>query len=251
VVEQPALRPQGAAQQPVVAIEVLVTDVLGHPDRRDRVVLLAADGAVVLQADLDPVGDARLGDALAGPLGLRLADGDADRRHVVVAGGVDDHRPPTAADVEEAPPGHRVEPELAADEVVLQRLGGREVGAVVDEPGARIRHRRAEHEAVEVVADVVVVLDRGRVPPGRVAPAVEAGLERWWRQRPAEHAEAAGCPQGRGQLADGAPEVLGERRPQRLDELEDVAVGVELTGDVRPRQPQLVGTPQEPPERVG
>ena len=163
VVQQPTRRPQGTAQQPVVAVEVLVTDVLGHPDRRDRVVLLAADVAVVLQSDLDPIGDAGSRHPLASPGGLGLTDRDADRRHVVVAGGVDHHRAPPAPDVEEAPARHRVEPELATDEIVLQRLRGDEIGRVVDEAGTRVRHRRSEHEPVEVVADVVVVVDRGGV----------------------------------------------------------------------------------------
>ena len=44
---------------------VLVADVLAHLDRRGGVVRAVVEVAVVLQADLDPVGQAEVGDPLA------------------------------------------------------------------------------------------------------------------------------------------------------------------------------------------
>ena len=54
MVEQPPRRPQRTAQDCEVAVEVLLTDVLRHADRGDRVELFASEPAVVLEADLDP-----------------------------------------------------------------------------------------------------------------------------------------------------------------------------------------------------
>ena len=83
-------------------------DRLDHFDRGDRVELLG-DLAIILQPDLDPVGEARLGDLGVGPclllLGQRQAD-DADaapRR-------LDRQAPPAAADVEQPLPGLQIQP---------------------------------------------------------------------------------------------------------------------------------------------
>ena len=118
-------RPHGsraARRVGVVLVEPLRAHVLRHPDRRDGVELLAAELAIVLQADLDAVLHAGLGDALARQGRLGLADRDADDGDLVVGGGVDGHGFPAAPDVEQAPAGVVGEPELAADQVVLGRL---------------------------------------------------------------------------------------------------------------------------------
>ena len=54
-----------------VDVDLLLADVLDHADAGDRVERLAVELAVVHDADLDPVGDARALGALAGQLGLR------------------------------------------------------------------------------------------------------------------------------------------------------------------------------------
>ena len=225
-------------------------DVLGHADRGHRVERLAAEVAVVLQPDLDAVGEPGVGHPLAGEGGLRLADRDADDGHVVVRRGVDRHGAPAAPDVEEPSAGEAVETELAADEVVLGGLGVREVGVGVHEPGARVRHRRAEHEAVEVVAHVVVVADGLGVASHRVAPAVQAGLLRRRRQRPAEHTQAPRRSHRWRHEPQHIVALLGQAAAHGGDELEDVAVGVELPGDVRPAQPELVRAPQQPADGI-
>ena len=156
----------------------------------------------------------------------------------MVRRGVDGHRAPAAADVEQPPAGPLVEPELAADQLVLGGLGVGEVHAGVGEPGARVRHRRPEHEPVEVVADVVVVADGLGVAPQRVAPALAGGPPRAAvGSGAAEQAELARRPRRR----PGRPS-----RPKRMssgvtsrsdgDQLEEVAVDVEVAGDVGPRR---------------
>ena len=112
-----------------------VPDVLEHPDRGDRVEGLAAEVAVVLQPDLDPVGETRLLDPPSGQVDLLAAERHADHLRPVVACGVDGHRAPSAADVEEPCARSLVEAELAADQLVLGRLGLFE--------GARRRRRSA------------------------------------------------------------------------------------------------------------
>ena len=67
VVEQPPAGPQQAVEGLHVEVDPLLPHVLDHPDARDRVEGLAGQLAVVGQAQLDPVLDARPRDALAAP----------------------------------------------------------------------------------------------------------------------------------------------------------------------------------------
>ena len=58
VVHQSTLRLHHSAEDLEVALQPRVADVLGHPDRGDGVEPLAAEVAIVLQADLDAIGQA-------------------------------------------------------------------------------------------------------------------------------------------------------------------------------------------------
>ena len=142
-----------------------------HADRRDGVELLAAQVAVVLQADLDLVGQPGQLHPAPGLVDLLAAEGDPDHGGPVTAGGMDGHRAPAAAHIEQPGSGALIETELATDQFVLGRLRLLEGGAVGFEPGARIGHARAEDEPIEVVAHVVVVADHRGIPGRRVEPA--------------------------------------------------------------------------------
>ena len=76
MVEQPPARLQQAGEGARVDVDLGLADVLDHADAGDRVEALAGQVAVVHDADLDPVGDAR---GLLGPLprsfGLRRRRG--------------------------------------------------------------------------------------------------------------------------------------------------------------------------------
>ena len=163
MVQQAPLGPQ----QPVQRGEVLAghrrTDVLEHADRGDRVERVLSEVAVVLQADRHLSLETGLGHSLTGQGGLLRADRDPDHLHPVLARRVDRHRAPAAADVEQARARALVQAELAAHQLVLGRLRRGEVHRRLDEPGARVGHRRPEDHAVEVVAHVVVVVDGVRV----------------------------------------------------------------------------------------
>ena len=112
MVEQPTSGSQRGVELAVVRVELRLADVLGHADRGDGVERLAPELAVVLQPDLDAVGDPGVLDPAPGELGLGLADGDADDLGAVVGGGVDRHRSPPAADVEQSP-ARRARPDRA------------------------------------------------------------------------------------------------------------------------------------------
>ena len=112
--------------------------------------------AKVLQAELDKVTQPQPG--ALGPLrscswGSRSVT--PTTRRAVLARRVQGHRPPAAADVEQARAGAQVE--LTRDEVDLSRLRLLEGFLGRGEDGARVRHRRTEHHLVEAVRHVVVV----------------------------------------------------------------------------------------------
>ena len=157
---------------------------LEHPDRADRVERTVANVAIVLVPDLDAVGKSRIGDRLLGPLGLAARERHADRSNAVVRRGVQDHPAPPAAHVEQPHP--RLEPELAAHELVL-------LGLRVLERDVRAGRSHTAHE---------YVIEADRAPSGRrrsrrrsgarsrprpvprVADAAEAGLGRDRGRRP-------------------------------------------------------------------
>ncbi len=129
--------------------------------------------AVVHHPDLDPVGDAGLLGPLAGLLGLRLGEGDAEHAGPVLGRRAQSGKAaPAAADVEH--PLALLQRQLAGDRVELRflrlppgsRLPRREEGAAVG-------HRLVEEEGEELVGDVVVVADGPRV--ALLAVALPAG----------------------------------------------------------------------------
>ena len=157
VVEERPSGPKQLEERGCVEVDLVLADVLGHADARDRVKGTLRQEPVIREADLDPVGDAGGGDLLAGQLGLGRRDRRADDLRAVLAGGVDRKTPPAAPDVQDLHP--RLEPELRGDELQLGplRLGER-LGAP-GEDGAAVGHRLVEEQGEEVVADVVVVAD--------------------------------------------------------------------------------------------
>jgi hypothetical protein len=251
VVQQSALRHEDGPERGEVPVELSLADVLGHADRRDRIELLAGQVAVVLQPDLDPIRHARLGDSFASEVGLGLADGDPDHPGVVMRRGVDRHGTPSTPDVEQALIGPLVQAQLATDQLVLGLLRLIEGGAVVDETGARVGHGGPQDQAVEIVADVVVVGDRPRVALHRMTPTTEASL--FGRRRDGA-TNAADLPRGLDRIGERHQPVRALRWSgitQRRDCGEDVAVQLDVAGDVRPAESELVGHPQQTAQGVG
>jgi hypothetical protein len=169
----------------------------------------------------------------------------------VVRGGVDRHRPPTAPDVEQAGAGLVGEPQLLGHHLVLAGLGVLQAGARPAEPSAGVRHRRPEHEGVEVVADVVVVADGGGVPLAGVPTTPGPGLLFGGRERRAERSGRAGGGHGARRQAEGQPGVEGDGIAEQDQGVEDVPLEVEVAHDVGPGQPDLVRRPEEPSQGIG
>ena len=131
---------------------------LEHADGKHPVEL-AAHIVVVLHADLD----GKPGTTLAREVRLLPGDGQAHAAHAVVLGEVAQGLAPAAADVEHT--HARRELQLARDQVELGDLRGVELGRLAP-ISAAVDQARAQHGAVEIVAQVVVALaDLERAPP--------------------------------------------------------------------------------------
>ncbi len=233
---------------------------LGHADAGDRVEGAVLDLPVVLEPDLHLVRQTGLGDPLPGQRDLLGRDGHPDRRDAVVPGRVQQQRTPTAAHVQQPHPGPQAQ--LAADQVELGRLGVLQALGARLPVRARVDHRGPEHQAVEVVAHVVVVADRRPVTAPGVQPALgRAGLlGRWGRlradrtgpQRRGEQPAPAGphrVPQARSQVLE--VRAFGEAGHGRQDVVQ-VRVGreVQVAGDVRPSEAELAGVPEQAAQRT-
>ena len=149
-------------QEREVAGQLGLADVLGQPDRADRVEAGLGHVPVVQVADLGQVAQAGLLDGPLGPGGLLLGQRHAEGLDAVLAGRVHDHAAPAAAHVQQA--HARPQPELAGDQVELVPLGLLEGGVLARVARAGVGHGRAEHPLVERVGHVVVVRDRVGVP---------------------------------------------------------------------------------------
>ena len=128
----------------------------------------------------------------------------------MVRGGVDCEAAPPAADVEYALAG--AEPELAADEFELGLLGLLERLRTACEVRAAVGHRAVEEQLEELVADVVVVLDRAAIAEQRMALAAQSQFGR--RRSRRQHQPA------RADQRDRQPRLLGERQSRRLERVD-------------------------------
>jgi hypothetical protein len=163
--------------------------------------------------------------------------------------GVTHQSSPASADVEQALP--RSEVELAADQVELLRLRvvQRRVGSRENRAG--VGHRRAEHELIEPVRDVVMVCDRRCVTPPAVTRETSApGRGRLLRR----HARTS-----------HQPHLKATQKPPQLDGMEvppavpmertqggvEVAVNLEGPRDIRSGDAELPGGGEHEPNGLG
>lgn len=253
VVEEPSAGLEQGVQVPGVLQVAVGADVFGHADGGDGVEGAVGDVAVVLHPDLDTVGQALVGDALAGVGGLLLGQGDADDAHPVLAGRVDRHGAPAAADVQEALTGGQGQ--LAADQFQLVVLGLFEgaLGFGGRPVGAGVHHGRAEDQFVEVVADVVVVADGAPVGAAGVQVAGAADLlhgrgGRQGRSGEPEQAADRGAhlgvaqrPGERGRVLAALPDQSGEPAEGGVE----VALHVQVARHPGAGQAQFAGLEQQ------
>jgi hypothetical protein len=134
------------------------------------------------------------------------------------------------------------------------------LGVVDTSPGilevsARIGHRLTQDAPVEVVRDVVVMGDRGRISLPRWAKADEPGL--LWRGlgRKPDRSQPPSRPQRAHPLGGTKPDVdMPIRRAEQIPErehLEDVAFHVDLTGDVCTSKTELARRGEDSTQRAG
>ena len=196
-----------------------------------------------------------VGHPLPGQVGLLGGQRDADDVGAVPLRGVQREAAPAAADVQQPHPGRQAE--LAADEVELGLLGGVQPGVLVGPDGAGVDQRGSEDQRVEVVADVVVVGDRGGVPvagvppdPARAAGTPRAAARAADRPRPARRrcARAPASSRARGP-GEGGRRGQPADRAQRVQRREDVVLQVDVAGHVGPGETELAGRPHQPAER--
>src|SRR5215216_795944 len=100
VVKQPSAAGQHAPELLCVDVDLRLPDVLDHADAGDRIELLALQLTVVLDADVDLLGQAGSFRSFARHARLRLRQRDAGDVDVVLLGGVQDPAAPAAAHVE-------------------------------------------------------------------------------------------------------------------------------------------------------
>ena len=114
---------------------------------------------------------------------------------------------------------------------------------------ARVGHRVAEHDAVEVVADVVVVRDRVGVAPLAVPAAGSRASSAGGAGGGPERRPAAARPRAqrllRGGVDGDARARASGRRPARAPRSagDEVALDVDVAGDVGPGEAELVRRP--------
>src|SRR5581483_3520575 len=136
---------------------------------------------------------------------------------------------PAAADLEHVV--LRPELERRTEPLVLRSLRGFERLTLVLEDGARVRHRRVEHEREQLVTEVVVVRDVAPRAHEPVAP-VQAGTQ---LEQPAH----AGVPHPRG------AGILEQELEQR-----DEVVALPLTCCIRLAEAELAARREAPEERA-
>ena len=173
-----------AEQEREVGRQVRLADVLGQPDRADRVEAGLRHVAVVQVPHLGQAGQPLPLDRRLSPGGLLGGQRDPERLDAVLPRRVDHHAAPAAADVEQ-PHALACSPSLRATRSNLYALRLFQGGVLVGIAGAGVRHRRPEHPLVEPVGDVVVMGDRLGVTALGVQPASQpaAGLRDFLRRR--------------------------------------------------------------------
>ncbi len=229
-----------------VLVDLDRADVLDHADAGDLVERLAGQLAVVHDADVDAVADARLLRPLARERGLRLGQRDPGDRDAVLARRVDRQRAPAAADVEH--PLALLQRQLGADQVELGLLRRLEARPVAREERAAVGHRLVEPQREEVVRDVVVVRDRALVALDAVPAPARAQLALRHRRRLDRPHRARG--------GDGQPQLGGTVDRRRLEvedrrhRLVDV-VDLDRPAHVGAADAELAGRAQRVGERGG
>jgi len=137
--------------------EILDSDVFGHFETGDFVVLGVGDVAVIHAENASALLDAFLLEAVHGELGLLLSDGDTSSVHTPVAGSVQGESAPTAADIQKSLA--LLEVNLVENELELVLLSDLEGLLSIVEDSGSVDHHGAEERRIEIVTAVIMVSD--------------------------------------------------------------------------------------------
>ena len=147
-------------------VEAGKADMLEHADRHDAIET-SSDVAIVLQPDIDAVGEARLRDAPPGRLELGLRQRDAGDTGAGDARQIERQTAEAAADVEHVLPG--LDNQLGGDVAFLGQLRAFQRLPGMIEIGAGILQVRVQKKGEQPLVEIVVMRD---VSPG-APPVVE------------------------------------------------------------------------------
>ena len=149
-----------------IGVEIADADMFQHADRDDAVEMLA-DFTIILQAEIDMLGELPFGEAALGGRELFLRQGDAGHLGAAEIGEIERKAAPAAADVEHLVA--RLDEKLGGDMPLLGELRVVEALALVFEIGAGILPVRIEKQRVEPAVEIVMVGDVAACPAGFVA----------------------------------------------------------------------------------
>jgi len=139
-----------------IGLQILVAHGLQHFDAGD-LVELPRDGAIVLEADADPVSESGLLHSACG-LGVLLGgDGDGGDTAAVGGSGVNAEAAPATADFKHVISGCEVQ--FLAERVILRALSLLQSLVSAAKLRSGVSHRFVQPELIELVAQVVVLRD--------------------------------------------------------------------------------------------
>ena len=147
---------QPFAQAVEIDRPVFLAHRLEHLDRGDAVIG-AALVAVILQLDLHPVRQPRLGHPRHGIIVLRLRNGQTGHAQPALPGGIFRESAPAAADFQHMIAGLR--PHLIDHGLVFLGLRGLQAFLPRPEDRAGIGHRVIQPQAIEIIAQIIVMAD--------------------------------------------------------------------------------------------
>lgn len=241
----------GAIKNADVSRIQLLSDMLAHLDGTDRVEgrrrRQVAEVAVVLQTNLDAVGQAAVGGASDGEIALLSRQRDTGGAHAVALCRVQDQRSPATPDIQQMHAWFQAE--LATDQIQLRGLRIVQRLARVGEIGRRVRHVVVEQQPVEVVGQVVMMGDDGPIAALGVQPAgqLRLGLRGFGRQthRPQpHHTQRRRRPGAQSYRRTGA-RVRSGQPPGPAQTLGQVTIDIDVTCHVGPRQAELSWAPEQ------
>ena len=142
---------------------------------------------------------------------------------------------------------------MRAHQIALGELGGAQIRCPGRPVRARVRHGLAEHEAVELVAYVVMMADRGGIPT-LVVPAPTRGLHllcRRLRGRADDPQAQRGfreCLLGASIDADAGTAARVRHLVEGIEAGDQVPFDVDIAGDVGSGETEVVRDPQQAPQ---